>query len=116
MKSFRSLALVCFMLCTAIAIRAYAADITITIVVDDSAGKASGTITDFVVAHGWTATIPDPANPGMTISNPETRAQAAKRIIQKFITDSGRAVRVSVKREAEAKKESDLVDTEVKFK
>lgn len=36
-------------------------------------------------ASGWTATVPDPANPGQTMPNPITQAQAPKEFIKQFI-------------------------------
>jgi hypothetical protein len=103
-------------LCSAIAVNLYAADIMITITLDDTSGKASAALNDFVTHYGWTATIPNPANPGMTIANPETRAQAIKRLLQAHILASAKARRVTIANEEARKKEADVADTEIKFK
>jgi hypothetical protein len=51
-------------------------------------------------AYGWTATIPDPANPAQTIPNPETKAQFARRVVGNFIRTTVRNQEAAVAKAA----------------
>lgn len=115
----RFLAIACTLslaLSAAIAVNIYAADITFTITVSDANGKAAAILDAFVKQHGWTATIPDPANPGQTIPNPVTRAQHGKSIIQLFIKESAKAYRANQEAEKARATEAATAETETVFK
>lgn len=46
-------------------------------------------VVDVLSAYwGYMPTIPDPANPGQSIPNPQTKAQFLKRRIAQFVKDS----------------------------
>lgn len=39
----------------------------------------------FAAAYGYSATVPDPANPGQTIPNPENKTQFTQRMVRKYM-------------------------------
>lgn len=46
------------------------------------------------ITYGYSATIPDPANLGQTIPNPETKAQFGRKQIRRIIMESVRNAEV----------------------
>lgn len=58
-------------------------------------GAAAGIKDDFAASLGWKSTIPDPNNPGQTISNPETQNAFIKRKIGEYIKENVKSYRVS---------------------
>jgi hypothetical protein len=57
--------------------------------------------------YGYQATIPDPANPGQTIPNPQTKAQFGKAQIGRIIKE---AVRNQERQAARAAAEAGITD------
>lgn len=55
---------------------------------------------DFAAATGWTATIPDPNNPGQTIPNPITRAKWLDNRVDAHVRAVVRDYRLAVARAA----------------
>jgi hypothetical protein len=64
-------------------------------------------------AGGWTATVPDPKNPGQTIPNPLSEQAEFQRAITQYLRDNYRTFKISTaekaaKATAEAAADADL--------
>lgn len=78
----------------------------------DNASK-DAIIDAFCAMGGYTDTVPDPANPGQTIPNPQSKQAFYNKRIEAFIRDTYKSYRVSVaekaaKATAEAAAEAEL--------
>lgn len=67
---------------------------TINLVFTVSDGTVAAIKNDFAAQQGWTATIPDPQNPGQTIANPESQNAFIKRNIGEYIKNTVRTKRM----------------------
>ncbi len=82
------------------------------IVFKDNASKNA--IMEAVAANrGWTATVPDPKNPGQTIPNPLSEQAEFQRAITQYLRDNYRTFKISTaekaaKATAEAAADADL--------
>ena len=69
---------------------------SVTININTPADITVAQVVDTVSTYwGYQTNIPDPANPGQTISNPQTRGQFVKARIAQFVKDSYIAARAS---------------------
>ena len=58
---------------------------TLTLTFDTGAATVASIVDDLAAANGYQATIPDPANPGQTLPNPQTKAAFAKEMVRQYI-------------------------------
>ena len=93
MKS-KAVITVCCMLVFAVLVQA--ADISFTITLDDSSGKATSLVNDFAVATGWTVNVVNPIT-GKSSPNPLTKGQHAKKEIEKHIRETIKSYRANKK-------------------
>ena len=67
----------------------------------DTGSVTVARIVDAMALHyGYQATIPDPANAGQTIANPETKTQFAKSQIRRIIMEAVKSAEVAQVRQA----------------
>lgn len=72
---------------------------TLTFSFDTGAVPLSRIVDGMAVTYGYPETIPDPANPGQTIPNTETKAQFARRQIRRIIIEAVRTGEVTIARQ-----------------
>jgi hypothetical protein len=60
---------------------------TLTFSFDTGTVPISTILDAFGTQYGYRATVPDPANPLLTVTNPETQAQFARRMVKQYIVD-----------------------------
>lgn len=68
---------------------------------------------DFCDYHGYKVNIPDPANPGQTIPNPQSRTDFIKQKVGEFIKDSVRAFRANADAETARNAALNTVNTNI---
>ncbi len=81
----------------------------VTIVFKDLA-SAQAVYDAFASQYGYTATIPDPANPGQTIANPQSKKQFFMAKVTLYIKDTYRADAVNTATKAAGTSASATVD------
>ncbi len=74
----------------------------------------SNIVTDFVIHHGWTATVTDPETK-QPIPNPITKAEWGRRVVRKFIVESVTAERAEKAAQRERLAEINKAKTEVEL-
>ena len=67
----------------------------------------------FAIAYHWSATIPDPANPGSTIPNPESKTQFAQRKVREYVKNVVKGVEAPAARNAAGVAAEAAVDNEI---
>lgn len=67
----------------------------------------------FASARGWTATVPDPANPGQTIANPQSKQQAFNAALTQFIRETVRATQGEAAATTARKTATDAADAKL---
>lgn len=65
-----------------------------TLIVFKDAAAKTKVIQSFCDAYGYQATIPDPANPGQTINNPQSKQAFYNSKLTEFIKDIHRSVTI----------------------
>jgi hypothetical protein len=94
----------------------FAADIVLSINIDDTNGKAKAHLDDVADYTGWTPTVPDPNNPtGPPIPNISKKNWVEKKI-REWFKESVKAQRASKKAEKSRTDELIAVEAEVVFK
>lgn len=58
---------------------------TLVITVPDA--QVQRVLDAFAATYSYSATIPDPANEGQTLPNPETKTQFCRRMLRRYIVD-----------------------------
>ena len=67
----------------------------------------------FAIAYNYQATIPDPANPGSTIPNPESKTQFAQRKVREYVKEVVKSVEAPTAGEVARKAAATAVDNEI---
>lgn len=65
-----------------------------TVIVFKDAAAKNKVVDSFATAYGYQATIPDPANPGQTINNPQSKQAFYNARLTDFIRDIYRSVTI----------------------